>query len=292
MDEGNAAGPGEFETDPMPTLYVVATPIGNLEDVTLRALRVLSEVELIAAEDTRVTRKLLSRHEIHTRLTSYHEHNKVTKLPSLLAALAEGDVALVTDAGMPGISDPGYELVQEAARSGHQAIAVPGPSALTSAISVSGLPIDQFVYVGFLPRKRQIRLRLLQDLASETRALVAFETPHRVRAALEDILTTLGDRRISVCRELTKLHEEVFRGSVSDALAHFARPRGEFTLVIEGSTGDGTAQSEESAREHVAMLRRQGLGAREAVARAAEGTGLSKSAVYRMWLDADEPPDS
>ena len=292
MDERDAAGPGEFETDPMPTLYVVATPIGNLEDVTLRALRVLSEVELIAAEDTRVTRKLLSRHEIHTRLTSYHEHNKATKLPSLLAALAEGDVALVTDAGMPGISDPGYELVQEAARSGHQAIPVPGPSALTSAISVSGLPIDQFVYVGFLPRKRQIRRRLLQDLASETRALVAFETPHRVRAALEDILTTLGDRRISVCRELTKLHEEVFRGSVSDALVHFARPRGEFTLVIEGSTGDGTAQLEESAREHVAMLRRQGLGARETVARAAEATGLSKSAVYRMWLDADEPPDS
>ena len=166
----------------MSTLYVVATPIGNLEDVTVRALRVLGEVGLIAAEDTRVTRKLLTRYQIHTPVTSYHEHNKMTKLPSLLAALAEKDVALVSDAGTPGISDPGFELVRTAAEAGFQVIPIPGPSAVTSAVAVSGLPADQFVYLGFLPRRRAERQRLLSSLASETRTLVAFETPPQVQS--------------------------------------------------------------------------------------------------------------
>ena len=227
----------------MSTLYVVATPIGNLEDVTVRALKVLAEVDLIAAEDTRVTRKLLARYKIHTPLTSYHEHNKVTKLPMLLASLREQDVALVSDAGMPGVSDPGYELVRAAVEAGYPVVPVPGPSAITSAVAVSGLPVDQFVYLGFLPRRRAARRKLLLSLASETRTLVAFETPHRLAAALQDVLEALGDRRIAVCRELTKMHEEVFRGRVSEALAHFEEPRASSPWWSRAPPGSGPPAS-------------------------------------------------
>ncbi len=269
----------------MSSLYVVGTPIGNLEDVTLRALRVLSEVDLIAAEDTRVSRKLLTRHGIHTPVTSYHEHNRTKKLPSLLSALETGDVALVSDAGVPGISDPGAELVSAAAEAGHRVVPVPGPSAVTSALSVSGLPADGFVGLGFLPRRRADRLRLLRPLASETRTVVAFETPHRLRGALEDVHAALGDRRITVCREMTKLHEEVFRGTVSDALAHFEVPRGEFTLVIEGCAESRPGDAAEDARESLAELRNEGVGTREAVARVVEETGVSRRQAYRIWLE-------
>ena len=268
----------------MPSLDIVATPIGNLEDISLRALRVLGEVGLIAAEDTRVTRRLLDRYDIRTPLTSYHEHNKRAKLPSLLATLAEKDVALVSDAGTPGVNDPGHELVEAATKAGVQVISVPGPSAVTSAIAVSGLPVEQFVYLGFLPRRRAERKRLLESLALETRALVAFETPHRLRAALLD---TLGDRRIAVCRELTKLHEEVFRGVASEALAHFSAPRGEFTLVIEGGAARATGGSQQEARELLAGLREQGVGAKVAAAQVAQQTGLSRREAYRLWLEAE-----
>ena len=273
----------------MPALYVVATPIGNLEDITLRALRVLQEVRLIAAEDTRVTRKLLSRHHIRTPMTSYHQHNSRSKIPSLLSTLAEGDVALVSDAGMPGINDPGQGLVSAVARAGVPVIPVPGPSAATSALAVSGLPAEQYVYLGFLPRKRGERQRLLESVASETRALVLFETPHRLRAALQDVGSALGDRRIAVCRELTKLHEEVFRGAVSEALAYFEKPRGEFTLVIEGDKEQKLAPSTETL-EMLEELRSEGLGAKESVARVAELTGLSRRNVYQMWLKSDAAP--
>ena len=277
----------------MPSLYIVATPIGNLEDITLRALRVLGEVGLIAAEDTRVTRKLLDRYDVHTPLTSYHEHNKQAKLPKLLATLVEKDVALVSDAGMPGINDPGYELVHAAARAGAPVIPIPGPSALTSAIAASGLPVKQFLYLGFLPRKRSQRRTLLDSLALEKRTLVVFETPHRLRAALEDILASLGDRRIAVGRELTKLHEEVFRGRSSEALAHFAEPRGEFTLVIEGSGEEQSAASQQEAQDLLARLRQEGLGAKESVAQVARKTGLPRREIYRQWLEmpADPAPD-
>ena len=172
----------------MSSLYVVSTPIGNLEDITMRALRVLAEVGLIAAEDTRTTRKLLARYSINTPLTSYHEHNKKAKLSSLLKTLEDKDVALVSDAGTPAINDPGYELIREAAKAGFGIVPIPGPSALTSALAVSGLPIDQFIYLGFLPRRRVERKRLLESLSGERRALVAFETPHRLKAALDDVL--------------------------------------------------------------------------------------------------------
>ncbi|MEK7874335.1 MAG: 16S rRNA (cytidine(1402)-2'-O)-methyltransferase, partial [Chloroflexota bacterium] len=193
----------------MPTLYVVATPIGNMEDLTARALRILREVQLIAAEDTRTTRKILARHGITTPLVSFHEHNKSARLPALLDALADKDVALVSDAGTPLVSDPGYELVVEAVRRGYRVAPVPGPSAVTAALAVAGLPADQFTFLGFLPRDKKARSRLLAEVGSQPRTIVAFEAPHRVRASLADMALALGDRRMAVCRELTKLYEEV-----------------------------------------------------------------------------------
>ncbi len=216
------------------TLYVVATPIGNLEDVTLRAIRVLREVGLIAAEDTRKTKRLLSAYQIKTPLTSYHEHNKQAKLPYLLKALEEGDVALVSEAGMPGINDPGYDLILAAVEHDVSVVPIPGPSAITTALAVSGLTTEQFVHLGFLPRKKGARRKLLESVAVEPRPIVAFETPHRLSVALKDVSEVLGERRLAICREMTKLHEEIFRGTVSEAIDHFANPRGEFTLIIEG----------------------------------------------------------
>ena len=218
----------------MPVLYIVATPIGNLEDITLRALRVLEEVHLIAAEDTRTARKLLNRYNLKTPLTSYYEHNKKAKLPLLINTLKVKDIALISDAGTPSISDPGYELIRASIDNGYQVIAIPGCSAITTALVVSGLPCNQFIYVGFLPRKKGERKLLFQSITEEPRTVVCFESPHRLVVSLGEMLEMLGDRKICVCRELTKVHEEVFRGTISEAAAHFLKPRGEFTLVIEG----------------------------------------------------------
>ena len=220
----------------MPILYVVATPIGNLNDISVRALRVLSEVKLVAAEDTRKTRRLLNAYNMKTPLTSYHEHSKRAKLDYLLGYLEKEDLALVSEAGMPGLSDPGYDLIVAAIERGVSVVPVPGPSAVITALVVSGLPTDQFVYVGFLPRRKGQRQRLLRSVSDEPRTIVAFEAPHRLREALTDIEEILGDRRVSVCRELTKVHEEIFRGRVSQTREHFGQPRGEFSLVIEGRT--------------------------------------------------------
>lgn len=266
----------------MPTLYIVATPIGNLEDVSLRALRILGQVALIAAEDTRKTRRLLSAYGIKTRFTSYHEHNKMAKLPYLLGRLESEDVALVSEAGMPGISDPGYELVVAATQRGISIVPIPGPSVLVTALAVSGLPTDQFVYVGFLPRRKGQRRRFLQQIAEEERTIVAFEAPHRVVGALEDILDVLGDRRIAVCRELTKIHEEVFRGVISAACDHFLEPRGEFTLVIEGKCGK--RQPTTDLERELRALFERGFSAKEAVSRVAKATGASKNELYKLWL--------
>jgi 16S rRNA (cytidine1402-2'-O)-methyltransferase len=221
----------------VPVLYVVATPIGNLEDITLRALRVLGEVQLIAAEDTRTARKLLNRYDIKTRLTSYFEHNKKNKMPFLLETLEEQDIALISEAGTPGISDPGYELIKGAIEKGFQVIALPGPSAVTTAMAASGLPADQFVYLGFLPRKKGEKRRLLESVSTEPRTIICFESPYRMVDSLVAMLEKLGERNVAVCRELTKLYEEVFRGTLSEAVKHFHKPRGEFTIVIQG-TGD------------------------------------------------------
>lgn len=265
----------------MGTLYVVATPIGNLEDITLRAIRTLGEVSLIAAEDTRKTRKLLTRYDIKTPLTSYNEVNKRAKLPFLVEHLAQSDVAMVSEAGMPGLSDPGYELIRAATASEIKVVPIPGPSAVLTALAVSGLPVHQFTYLGFLPRTHNGRKRMLALVSEETRTMIVLEAPHRLRESLSDISEVLGNRRVAVCRELTKLHEEVFRGRVSDAIDHFVRPRGEFTLVLagnEGAAGGGKISKELEAE--VESLCREGMWMKEAVACVATASGVSKRLLY------------
>ena len=272
----------------MGTLYVVGTPIGNLEDISLRALRILRQVDLIAAEDTRTTRKLLARYGIETPLTSYHEHNKLTKLDYLLETLRQKDVALVSEAGMPGLSDPGYELIRAAIERGIPVVPVPGPSALVTALVVSGLPTDSFVYLGFLPRRREERRRLLESVARERRTLVAFEAPHRLLATLADLKEVLGDRRIAIARELTKVHEEVWRGTTGEALARFeeAPPRGEFTLVIEGAKE--ARWDKDRVRQALRRMLGEGVGTREAVKAVAELAGWPKREVYELALEEGE----
>ena len=274
----------------MPTLYIVPTPIGNLEDVTLRALRVLRSADLIAAEDTRVTRRLLARYEISAPLASFHAHSGRRKAERLLERLADGgDIALVSDAGTPAVNDPGGELVAEAAARGFDVVALPGASAVTTALAVSGIPCDSgFVHLGFLPRRRAERLRVLRDAAAERRALTAFETPHRLARALADIRDALGDRRIAVCRELTKMHEEVFRGSVSAAITHFAEPRGEFTLVMEGAPEPPPMTDvHPDAAQTLARLKREGMSAKDAIAAVSETAKIPRRELYALWLSIE-----
>ena len=274
----------------MGILYVVGTPIGNLEDLTYRAARVLGQVSLVAAEDTRVTRRLLNHLGIRVPLTSYNQHNWRAKSPAILEALADGDVALVTDAGMPGISDPGAELVSLAAGAGFAVEVIPAVSAVTAALAGSGFSGDAFMFLGFLPRRSRDRRALLQTVGSSPLTLIIFEAPHRVRFALNDLLAVLGDRDIAVCREMTKLYQEVWRGPLSQAIHHFAEPRGEFTLVVRGAPADqpatGPAPDDlELARQELARLREAGTPARDAVAIVAEALGIPRNAVYRLWLD-------
>jgi len=250
----------------------------------LRALRVLREVKLIAAEDTRRTKQLLVSYDIRTPMTSYHERNKWTKLDYILECVESGDVALVSDAGMPGVSDPGYELVVAANERGIPVVPVPGASAITAALAVSGLATERFIYLGFLPHKANERRRALESVAGEYGAIIVLESPHRLLAALGDILLVLGDRRLAVCRELTKIHEEVFRGVVSQAIEHFAEPRGEFTLVIEGKRGKDKPQLTSAVTARLKQMRQAGMTAKEAVAGLAAETGLPKRELYRAWL--------
>lgn len=271
----------------MSTLYIVPTPIGNLEDMTLRALRVLREVNLIAAEDTRTTRKLLSRYEISTPLTSYHEHNKLAKLDMIFEALAVGDVALVSDAGTPGISDPGYELIQAALQQGITIVPLPGPSAVIAALVASGLPTDRFTFIGFLPRKDKALHEALAELAGERGTLIAYESPNRLVSTLTAILDVLGDRMVAVARELTKLYEEIRRGPVSEVLAHYREnpPKGEITLVIAGAV-ETQDQPWDETRVRAALQTRIAAGeAHSAAARAvAQESGWKRSDVYNLGL--------
>ena len=268
----------------MSTLYVVATPIGNLEDISLRALRTLREVKLIAAEDTRKTKRLLTTYDIKTPVTSYHEHNKWTKLDYILNYLEGDDLALVSNAGMPGISDPGYELIVAANQRGIPVVPIPGASVVITALVISGLPTDRFSYIGFLPRKANDRRRLLESIADEYNTIVALESPHRLPAALNDILLILGDRRVAVCRELTKIYEEVFRGTISQAIEHFTAPRGEFTLVIEGKKERDKPRLTEDIESQLHHMRLSGAAAKEVIAKMAGETGLPKKELYRAWL--------
>ncbi len=270
----------------MPVLYVVSTPIGNLEDITLRALRILQEAGLIAAEDTRVTRRLLEGHGISTPVTSYNEHNKRTKTARLVEELAEKDIALVSDAGTPGVNDPGADLVSAASEAGFSVVPVPGPSSITAAVSVSGIAGDGFVHMGFLPRRRGERKRALGAVMDSKSPIVLLEAPHRLLSSLEDLLEVLGDRNVVVCRELTKLYEEIFRGSVSAAQEHFREPRGEFCIVVEGA-GDSvetTSRPESTAIPLLEELRARGARAKDSVALVAAATGLPKKRVYELWV--------
>ena len=268
----------------MPTLFVVATPIGNLEDISLRAIRTLREVKLIAAEDTRKTKRLLTTYDIKTPMTSYHEHNKWTKLDYILDCLTGEDVALVSEAGTPGISDPGYELIVAASQRGIPVVPIPGPSVVITALAISGLATEKFTYLGFLPRRANGRRRLLETVIDEYGTIVVLESPHRLLATLNDILLILGDRRIAVGRELTKVHEEVFRGRISQAIGHFTEPRGEFTLVIEGKREKNKPSLTEDIERQLHQMHLSGVTAKEAIAKVAGETGLSKKELYRAWL--------
>ena len=272
------------EGAPVGTLYIVPTPIGNLEDITLRALRVLREAALIAAEDTRTTRTLLRRYDIHTPAISYHEHNKLARLDAVLDALAAGDVALVSDAGTPGISDPGYELVQAAIARGIRVVPLPGPSAIITALVASGLPTDGFIYLGFMPRRAAARAELLESLADERRTLVAYDSPSRLTDTLAAVQAALGDRPVCVARELTKVYEEFFRGRLSGLLAELERRgeiKGECTLLIGPPEEDPPAGPGPAVREEIRRGLDAGRDPREVVREAALRHGLPRRELYR-----------
>ena len=276
----------------MGTLYVIGTPIGNLEDITVRAARILASVPLVAAEDTRVTRRLLNHLDANPRLLSCNEHNWTRRLSAVTDALDVGDVALVTDAGSPGISDPGAGLVAAVSDAGYAVVSVPGVSAVSTALSVSGFTADRFTFLGFLPRRRSDRATALTDAATLGQTLVIFEAPHRLKATLSDIATTLNDPPLAVCRELTKLHEEIWRGAASDAVARFTEPRGEFTIVVGRTDPDGPTPSTNqpeitvaAAREALTQRRAAGMKGREAVAEVVAATGLSRRIVYALWVE-------
>lgn len=269
----------------MGTLYLVATPIGNLEDMSPRAVRILKEAVLIAAEDTRHTGKLLKHFGIETPLTSYFEHNKLAKLDFILEKLATGDVALVSDAGTPAINDPGYELVRTALASGFDVKPVPGPSAPLAALTVSGLPTDSFLYLGYLPHKTSERHKVLEQVENLSYTLIFLESPYRIVESLEDLLSVLGDRRICVAREMTKMFEEYWRGTISGAVAYFkSQPaRGEFTLVVEGKKKN---ESEKWTEEELLAAIKEKLmsekSAKEISAELAEQSGWNKKEIYAI----------
>jgi len=269
----------------MGTLYLVATPIGNLEDMAPRAIRILKEASLIAAEDTRHTGKLLKHFEIETKTTSYFEHNKVNKLDFILEKLASGDVALVSDAGTPAINDPGYELVKAALASGFDVVPVPGPSAPIAALTVSGLPTDSFLYLGYLPHKTSERHKFVENIASQPYTLIFLESPYRIVESLEDLLSILGDRRICVAREMTKMFEEYWRGNISGAVDYFrSQPaRGEFTLVVEGRPKDANEKwPEEQLLEAIKSELLSEKSAKDISAELAIVSGWNKRDVYRL----------
>ena len=278
-------------------LYLCATPIGNLEDMTFRAVRILREADLIAAEDTRNSIKLLSHFEIRTPMTSYHEYNKIEKGKKLTALLLEGkNIALITDAGTPGISDPGEELVKMCHEAGVTVTAVPGAAACVTALTISGLPTRRFAFEAFLPSDKKERREVLEELKDETRTIVIYEAPHRFVRTLEELLETLGDRQVSVCRELTKKHEAVCQATLEEACAYYRahEPRGECVLVIRGRSREELRRESQrkweelSLEEHMRYYTDQGADRKEAMKRVAKDRGISKREVYQALLRTEE----
>lgn len=275
-------------------LYICGTPIGNLEDITLRSLKILKEVNLIAAEDTRHTLKLLNHYQINTKVTSYYEYNKFKKAPYLVEILKNGqDIALVSDAGMPGISDPGYVLIDLALKNNIKIIPVPGVSALITALVVSGLPTDKFVFEGFLPRKIKERKRYFKSIENEERTIIFYETPHRLKKALKDMLEILGDRKVVIARELTKLYEEIIRGKLSQVLTEISTKevKGEITLIVQG----GIKKKENSStdflikeciiEEYLKKLKNQGYSNKEIIKITQEKLNIPKNLIYKKLLE-------
>ena len=271
----------------MGKLYIVPTPIGNLEDITLRALRVLNEVALIAAEDTRTSRVLTNHFDIATPMTSYHEHNKLGKLEAIFAALETGDVALISDAGTPGISDPGYELIGAAIEAGYEIVPLPGACAITTALVGSGLAADRFVYLGFLPRKTAALRGLLMELRERRETIVAYESPYRLRDSLALIVEVMGaERQVCVAREMSKRFEQFSRGRADELLATFAEdnPRGEVTLVIAGADAEAGKWDEARVRSALHERLTQGESLSRAARSVAKAAGWSKRAVYQLGI--------
>jgi len=270
-------------------LYICPTPIGNLEDITIRTINVLKEVDLIAAEDTRHTLKLLNHYDIKKPLISYHEHNKITKGEKILEKLKNGEkIALVTDAGMPGISDPGQDIIKLCIENDVQVVALPGPTAFVLALVMSGLSTDRFAFEGFLPSKGKDRKEILEKLKDEKRTIILYEAPHRIEELLKDLLEILGNRNISISRELTKIHEETFRGTVSEALDRFRmeKPKGEFVVVVEGAKGDEKNSFDHiSIRDHIKMYMDEGLSKKDSIKKVAKERNIPKSEVYREGID-------
>jgi len=269
------------------TLYLVATPIGNLDDISNRALQILKRVDLIACEDTRHTRKLLQRFGINTKTISYHEHNESQRSLELIEQLKQGsDIAVVSDAGTPAINDPGFRLVSAAIDNNVQVVPIPGPNALITALVASGLPTDEFFFAGFLPSRLTARHSRLRELISVPGTLVLYEAPHRLAATLKDALEILGERRAVVARELTKLHEEIRRGLLSELVEHYSReePRGEIVLMIDRTSLDTKTTSVRSVGQLVSEFEAQGLDHRGALKKAARELGLSRAEAYRQLL--------
>ena len=271
-------------------LYLCATPIGNLEDMTFRCIRILKEVDLIAAEDTRNSIKLLNHFEIKTPMTSYHEYNRIEKGHKLVEKLLEGqNIALITDAGTPGISDPGEELVKMCQEAGITVTAVPGPAACITALTISGLATRRFAFEAFLPTDKKERQMILEELKEETRTMILYEAPHRLLKTLKLLQETLGNRRISICRELTKKHETVFATTIEDAITHYEmqEPKGECVMVIEGKSFEEIRAKEQarweemSIAEHMEYYESQGMDHKEAMKKVAKDRGISKRDVYK-----------
>ena len=272
-------------------LYLVSTPIGNMSDITERAIKVLSEVDFIAAEDTRKTGLLLNRLGISSSLVSYYDHNKEEKGPRIIERLKNGEnCALVTDAGTPAVSDPGEDIVKLAAENGITVISVPGACAAISALTVSGLSAGRFVFEGFLPADNKKRKQRFEELSHEKRTFIIYEAPHRIRKTLSELLSFLGDRRISLCRELTKLNEEIIRTTVSEAIALYEEkePRGEYVLVIEGKQTITNADYPEDVNDHVQSLIESGLSRMDAIKAAAKQRGVPKSRIYDEYTGRNQ----
>ena len=269
-------------------LYVVGTPIGNLEDMTFRAVRILQTVDLIAAEDTRHTGKLLQHFQITTPQISYHEHNSNSRIPELLVQLSNGKaIAIVTDAGMPAISDPGFELVKACVEAGISVVPIPGPCAVITALSAAGLPTEKFVFEGFLPTKNQDRQERLEFLQAEARTIIFYESPHRLRQTLQDLADALGqDRRLVLARELTKLYEEFFRGKIGDAIAYYTErePQGEYTLVVAGLPPLKPQLSEAELKAELQQIMAQGISRSQASRQLAKATSLPRRHLYQLAL--------